>query len=365
LKYIKRVGRYLYYAKPGSKLIRLPDLPENDPRFIRAYAAAADSAEPIASVRTARPGTIAAACAAYRSSPDFRALSPSTRARRGRILDSIAEKGAAAQIAGLREEHVRRDLSTLAPHAAKTRLKAWRGLLRFARSINLIDANPSRDITVKLPRSDGHRQWTREEIARFRAAHPIGSEARLKLELLYWCGSRRQDAILHGRQQIGRDGWLRYRQKKTGAEVEIPFLQLLKWMEKDLGTDHRELTAALAALPAGRMIFLSRLDGLPRSEKAFGASFKKDVLAAGLPDDLSAHGLRKARMSALAELGWTHFQIMSWTGHETLAEVQRYTKAANRRRVLSRPDREQDSGKSVEPFSENVENPNEIRRENG
>jgi integrase len=47
----------------------------------------------------------------------------------------------------------------------------------------------------------------------------------------------------------------------------------------------------------------------------------------------AAHGLRKAVATRLAEAGCTDHQIMAWGGWETLKEVQRYTKAANRKRL--------------------------------
>jgi len=50
---------------------------------------------------------------------------------------------------------------------------------------------------------------------------------------------------------------------------------------------------------------------------------------AGLPD-CSAHGLRKACARRLAEAGATPHEIMSITGHKTLAEVERYTRAFGR-----------------------------------
>ncbi|MFD2843443.1 hypothetical protein [Paracoccus cavernae] len=55
----------------------------------------------------------------------------------------------------------------------------------------------------------------------------------------------------------------------------------------------------------------------------------------------SAHGLRKSRAMAIAETGATAHQIAAWTGHESLTEVQRYSKAADRRRILSGAEPEQ------------------------
>ena len=47
----------------------------------------------------------------------------------------------------------------------------------------------------------------------------------------------------------------------------------------------------------------------------------------------SAHGLRKAAARRLAEAGCTMHEIAAITGHASLSEVQRYTKAADQKRL--------------------------------
>jgi hypothetical protein len=47
----------------------------------------------------------------------------------------------------------------------------------------------------------------------------------------------------------------------------------------------------------------------------------------------SSHGLRKAAARRLAESDRSAHQIMAITGHTTLKEVSRYTKAANQRKL--------------------------------
>jgi integrase len=89
-----------------------------------------------------------------------------------------------------------------------------------------------------------------------------------------------------------------------------------------------------------------------------GSWFHKHVESAGLPAGCSLHGLRKARASDLAEKGFSTLQIGAWTGHATSAEIDRYTRKANRRRMLEGPEQERNSGKRVLPFSKN---PNEIK----
>jgi integrase len=48
----------------------------------------------------------------------------------------------------------------------------------------------------------------------------------------------------------------------------------------------------------------------------------------------SAHGLRKALAIALADAGATTHQISAWTGHESLKEIEHYTRQSNRRRAV-------------------------------
>src|SRR5262249_59116227 len=54
---------------------------------------------------------------------------------------------------------------------------------------------------------------------------------------------------------------------------------------------------------------------------------------AGLPKACPAQGLRKAACRRLAEAGCTPHQIMAISGHVTLEEVERYTKAADKARL--------------------------------
>ncbi len=48
----------------------------------------------------------------------------------------------------------------------------------------------------------------------------------------------------------------------------------------------------------------------------------------------TAHGMRKTLATALADGGATTFQVASWTGHQSLSEVQHYTKSAERKRAV-------------------------------
>lgn len=353
LKYVKAMrprpgGRaYLYYARPGHKLVRLPDLPENDPDFLKAYAEAARGAPKVRSTREPREGTIGALCASYRRSDAFLDLRRSTREMRARIIQKISARWGEALTRDLMPRHVRADLEGLTGHAANNRLKVWRALTRHALDRGHIEIDPARDVRKRTVSTDGHHCWTDAEIAQFRGHHPVGTKARRAMELLLWTGARRSDAVLFGRQHMA-GGSLTYTSIKTAVTVCIPLL--------------REFAAELDRMPRSQMLFLETRHGEPHSVKGFGAWFARQVRAAGLPPRCTAHGLRKARARIMAENGKTAHQIAAWGGWLSLAEVQHYTAAVDRKRLThDGANEERISDTDAEPVSNSAEKSSKIR----
>ena len=72
----------------------------------------------------------------------------------------------------------------------------------------------------------------------------------------------------------------------------------------------------------------------PFTAAGFGNWFRYRCDAAGLPH-CTFHGLRKAAARRLAEYGCTPHEIAAITGHATLKEIERYTKAASRKRLAA------------------------------
>jgi integrase len=70
----------------------------------------------------------------------------------------------------------------------------------------------------------------------------------------------------------------------------------------------------------------------PYSGNDFSEQFRQWCNAAGLPQHCVFHGLRKLGCTRLADAGCTVHEIAAWSGHLTLREVERYTKAADRKR---------------------------------
>jgi integrase/recombinase XerD len=92
------------------------------------------------------------------------------------------------------------------------------------------------------------------------------------------------------------------------------------------------LKASIEASAVGNMTLLITEYGKPFTANGFGNKFKDWCRQADLPH-CSAHGVRKATSTALAEAGATPHEIMAITGHQTLEEVERYTKAVDRQKT--------------------------------
>jgi integrase/recombinase XerD len=90
---------------------------------------------------------------------------------------------------------------------------------------------------------------------------------------------------------------------------------------------HPDLQTAIDAAPSGHLTFLTTAYSRRFSTAGFGNKFREWCNEAGLPH-CSAHGLRKAAAARLAERGTTAHEIMAVTGHRSLEEVERYTRAA-------------------------------------
>ena len=109
------------------------------------------------------------------------------------------------------------------------------------------------------------------------------------------------------------------RQSKTGSTIRIPA--------------HTDLLGIIDATPSGNMAFLVTAFGQPFTAAGFGAWFRKRCNEAGLSKDCSFHGLRKAACRRLAEAGCSANEIAAISGHASLREVERYTKAADQERM--------------------------------
>lgn len=342
LKHLNPSGRFssgnvrYYYRPKGQKGVAMPDAAPDHPMFLLAYAEAAG----VTPRPRAKTGTIAAAIQAYKRSDSFLVLGASTRATRGRVLDKLVQDYGYAKTADLAQRHINADLDKFNGHPRNNRLKVWRGFGRWLHEAMGIN-DPSEGLKKsRTQKTDGHVPWSVEDIASFRAHWCIGSMERLAFELIFWTGARVSDAVRLGVGNVDSDGWLVFKQQKTGGEVAIPFERRLPEFAEIHSPDLGFLHSAIRARKDRHFTWLHTHRGASRSQKSVSQWFASKARSAGIADR-TAHGLRKSRAIGLAQSGGTSVQIGAWTGHESLKEIERYIRGYNKRQALTRTENEQ------------------------
>jgi integrase len=218
----------------------------------------------------------------------------------------------------MERRHILALLDGMAPFAARNFLKALRGLLRHCLDHEIIRQDPTHGIRLPRTKSNGIHTWNEEQLAQFKAHHPTGSKARLAFALGLFTGQRRGDVVRMGWQHV-KGGAIAVRQQKTRASLSIPV--------------HPELQAILNTTPASHLTFLITKTGKSYGANEFSEQFRAWCDAAGLPPECSFHGLRKAALTRLADAGCTVHEIAAISGHRSLKEIERYTRAADQARL--------------------------------
>jgi integrase len=308
---------FRYFRRPGYPRVRLPGLP-GSAEFNRAYEAALEGPKLAVGAGRSKPGSLSVAIASYYASLEFRSLAAGTQAARRAILERFRAAHGDKPIALLPPKFIAHMLSTMKPFAARNWLKAIRHLMQFCVAQEMCAADPTQGIKLPRAKSDGIHSWTEGEISMFEAHHAIGTKPRLALALLLYTSQRRGDVLRMGRQHI-RDGVITVRQDKTGTTLMIPV--------------HTDLRVILDATSGEHLTFIVGQRGNPVTPNAFSKWFRDQCDAAGLSEACSAHGLRKAACRRLAEAGCSANEIAAISGHASLREVERYTRAVDQERM--------------------------------
>ena len=335
-------NRRVYFRVGRGRRVRIREelgTEEFDRRYhelLRQHAAGKLKPVPRDSVK---PGTFRWLCQQYMQSVEYRNLDPRTQHVRRQIIDHMCGEpiapGAIETLADCpiarftpKAVHILRDRKAEYPEAANGRVKVIRAIFRWAldptNAIQGIGGNPARDVPFLKPKNmGGFHTWTVDEVELFEAEHPIGTKTRLALALLAYTGARRSDVVQLGKQHV-REGRLRFTAHKNRDRaprvIDIPLLA--------------ELQAVIDASPTGDMTFLLTEFSKPYTAAGFGNWFARQCRAIGL-NHCSAHGLRKAGATIAAENGATTSQLMAIFGWATANEAERYTKAAERKRLAT------------------------------
>lgn len=277
----------------------------------------------VANEPRAAPGTIDDLLTRYYRSSIWEGIGPDTKRVRRGILESFRSKYGDKPVALLNWEHIEAILKNAArkraegnrivggKEASRSLRKQLVRLFDFAIKCEMIATNPVRLATpVKVGKSKGFHTVTPQEIAQYRTRHPLGTMARLALEILLWTWQRRGDAHMFGPKHL-KGGKIHYDQAKTGKSLWLPAAP--------------QLLAAIRAMPVvGTETYIVTGFGKPFSRAGFGNKMREWFDEAGLPQ-CSAHGVRKGGAAIAAQLGGTNQGLKAVGGWSGDSEVATYT----------------------------------------
>lgn len=307
------------YRRTGVPTVYLPGVP-GSPEFAEAYAAAVAGQPPRVGASRTLPGSISALAVAAYDSAEWSSLAETTRRNYRGVMERLRAVHGDLPVRGMNAGHVLKMRDRIAGNAARNNfIKALRWFMAFAVSRGWRADNPAAAVKKIKYATGGYHTWTESEVAKFEARWPVGTKQRLAFDLLLYTGQRSADVRMMGRQHLV-NGFIRIRQSKTGAELDLPI--------------HARLQASLAKVPRDQMLFLPTQYGPAYTATGFYNWMKDAYREAGVPE-CSPHGLRKCIATRLADAGASHAQIMSVTGHKNPKEVETYIRARDQRRLAA------------------------------
>lgn len=322
----RRRGRWSHYYKrldpaKGKEVeisLGVHGLDPDDPRVLAAWAAEhARWQECPPDTKTPAPGTLAWAVDLYMPTRHWASLAKSTQQNRLAILRRYVSLAGDRPVSSITTEDIEATLFAKGGFAAHNELKALKPIFANLKGLHLIKRNPAAGVQIVKPKSKGFLTAGADEIEAFQKRWEIGTTERLIFDLALLTGAARTDLARLGRKNIQGD-LLRFQRQKTGVTAEVPFTP--------------ELREVIGRTPDIAPAFILSRHGKPYKPESLGNKFRDAAVEVGMAARL--HGLRKAFCVYWAEQGATSTQIAAMGGHSSLSEVDRYTRAADRTRLV-------------------------------
>jgi integrase len=302
-----------YFRRSGLPRVALVGAPGST-EFIAAYQAAVSGPVPARPSRNGA-GSFGALVTDYYCSPEFANLKPGSQRVYRLVLGGLVEKHGHRLVRDLEANKARvivQSVGTTRPGMANLTISILKRLMAFAIKIGLRNDNPI--VGIDRYRLGSHHTWADDELAAYEVRWPLGTRERLAFALLLYTGQRVGDVVKLKRSDIS-GGMIQLVQQKTGTPLAIPI--------------HPALDRAIRSGPTSGLYLIGDKNGRPIAAGSLTRLIKRAVAIADLPDRCKPHGLRKAILRRLAEAGATAKQIAAVSGHKTLGEVERYTRAAD------------------------------------
>ncbi len=323
---VTKHGKRVWYYRPeqGGRRIRLLGEPYSE-AFLISYNEARKRINQPRPTEGFEKGTIAWLADQYKRSRSWEDLAPSTKRAKDLILKKIVVAVGKYEISQLDTATIERarDARRDRPESANGLIKTLRTMFAWAQKDShmsrFVTSNPAAKVEMISQKGDGFHTWTAEELSRFESVWAFGTRERLAYEILLYTGLRRSDVVRLSVHHI-RDGILRISPQKT-PNTRVTLSVIPKLAEA--------LAHPLDPAPKDGPTFIRNANGSAMKPESFTNWFREACTKAGVPG--SAHGLRKAAATQLAEAGASEKTLQAVFGWTSPKQAQNYTKAADTR----------------------------------
>lgn len=301
---------------------------------------------PALAAAVAQPGTLRWYWSGYRQSDHWlgdlsvglEGLAPSTRLQRMGLIEGLLPDNGEKPFAVLTRKVIKAEMKARTPSQAGNLLSAMRGMIRWMIDEGHLDEDDDPTIGLRSGKAKASREsggfipWTDDDMALYRQRWPLGTEARLMLDILAFTFLRLGDAHRFGPphlRQVVRKMAVQIATEKSQGNTTVTVPMHPAFAES--------LRAAQAAGIVGVEVFTGkRVRGrvVPMNKKAWAAKFKKYAVLAGVNEPKkSCHGVRKARAEVAAYADCTESQMMAMFGWTDPKMPAHYIAKANREKL--------------------------------
>lgn len=316
-----RRGRWFHtYRRKGvERSLDVHGLHPTDPKVLAAWAAEHHRWQDMPpNSETPAAGTFAWALDLYTSgNRTWAGYATGTQKARNAIFKRYRNSQGARPVKTITSEAIEQALYAKGGHGAVNEYKALKPVFEHLRRLGFITKNPMTGIELDKPKVKGFPVADAEDIAAFQKRWQVGTRERLIFDLALYTGAARVDLAKLDRKNI-KGNLLTYQRQKSKVTASVPLTP--------------ELRSVIDRTPDIAPSFILSKKGKPFAAASLGNAFRDAAIEAKVGFRL--HGLRKAFCIYWAENDATTHQIAAMAGHMSLSEVERYTRAADRERMV-------------------------------
>lgn len=339
---IDRHGKIRWrFRRSGKKDVMLPGEPHSD-EFNHAYqmAVVGQSNNVIAHQNFTSPRSMKAAYHRLKETRDWYDLDDKSKRRYQQTIERILSIPVGRSTIGdgaideLKRNHVKYILDQFrdTPYMERIVLICIRKLIYVAIDEEWIEVDPTFNIK-RNPKTDGHKAWPADIMARYEHYWDIGTRQRTAYALALWLGNRASDicrlkwsdlttkSIMENGELREIEGFefVQFKGRKYGRTIFLPITPML--------------AEALAPLDRSSEAVLLSSHNRPYKDATITVRMAEWCSKAGIPPGYTLHGLRKALGVKLAEADASTRQLMETLGHNNIAFAELYSREASQIRL--------------------------------